>query len=132
MALSYLVDTDRSLVVITGDYADAAEWQRLAVQVMHDGRIKPGFNFVRDLRNGTTPPEPSMVVAMFDVVRRFWPSVKPTRAAIVTATDDSAAMVAQALADIHQLPIEVFTSMEAALDWLSEREPASTTVAQRS
>ena len=120
MTLGYVIDTDRRLVVISGGYADPAAWISLATRLLHDPRLQPGFTFLRDLRGAASPPEPALVVAMFDVVRRFWPTISPGKAAIVTDTDASAVMVAQALADIHGLPIAVFTSFDQALEWLEK------------
>jgi hypothetical protein len=118
MVLGYVIDTDRRLVVISGDYGDPSAWLRLATELMRDPHLQPGFSFLRDLRGATDAPQAALVVAMFDVVRRFWPAISPRKAAIVTGTDDSAAIVAQALADIHGLPIELFTSFDMALEWL--------------
>jgi hypothetical protein len=119
MALAYTVDSDRRLVIITGEYASATEWLTLAGDVLRDTRVKAGFAFLRDLRGATQVPNATMVVSVFQVIRRFWPTVTPSKAAIVTdSDDDSAARVAQALADSHNLPIQVFTSYEAALEWL--------------
>ena len=119
MPLGYVVDEPYRLVVISGDYSTPNDWDRLMTRLAQDPRIHPGFSFLRDLRGGSVPPEPAVVVAMFDIVRRFWPMMTPRRAAIVTTTDDSAALIAQALAGVHGLRIEVFTSFPDAVDWLT-------------
>ena len=118
MVLGYVIDTERRLVVISGDYSDASAWLRLATQLLHDPHLQPGFNFLRDLRGASDAPHPAAVVMMFDVVRRFWPAISPKKAAIVTSTDDTASLIAHALAEIHGLPIEVFTSFDRAVEWL--------------
>lgn len=119
MALAYTVDPEHRLVTITGEYANAAEWLKLAGKVLRDKQVKAGFGFLRDLRGAKRVPEASMVVSVFQVVQRFWPSVTPLKAAILTDRDDnSAALVAQALADTHHLPMRVFSEYEEAVEWL--------------
>ena len=120
MALAYRVDPAQRLVTITGEYANAAEWLKLAGKVLRDKQVEAGFGFLRDLRGATRVPDTSMVVSAFQVVQRFWPSVTPLKAAILTDRDDnSVANVAQALADGHNLPIRVFTTYEEAIEWLN-------------
>lgn len=120
VALAYTVDPAHRLVTITGEYANAADWLKLAGKVLRDKRVKAGFAFLRDLRGAKKVPDASVVVAAFQVVQRFWPSVTPLKAAILTDSDDnSAVLVAQALADSHNLPIRVFTTYEEAVEWLN-------------
>jgi hypothetical protein len=122
--LSYTIDPDRRLVTITGDYANASEWLKLAAALLRDRRLKPGFCFIRDLRGATHPQNTKTVIAIFRVVQRFWPNFTPAKGAIVTdRNDDSSALVAQALADTSGLPIQVFTSYDAALEWLDDEHP---------
>jgi len=124
VALRYDIDPAQRLVVITGEYADAVEWQQLLAALLNDPRREPGLAFLRDLRGGGTPVDASTVVDIVTVVRRFWPLFQPSRAAIVTANPlDTAALVAHALADSQGLPIELFTSYDAALEWLFSNEP---------
>ncbi len=119
MALAYTVDPERRLVIITGEYANATEWLMLAGHVLRDTRVKAGFAFLRDLRGATHLPNVATIAAVFQIVRRFWPTLTPLKGAIVTDTDDNAAArVAQALADTHNLPIRVFGSYQEALEWL--------------
>src|SRR5918995_2269013 len=104
MALAYSVDSDRRLVVITGEYANATEWFTLAGDLLRDTRVAPGFAFLRDVRGATQVPNAAMMLSVFQVVRRFWPTVTPSKGAIVTNSDDgSAERVAQVLADTHDL-----------------------------
>lgn len=119
MALAYTIDETRNLVLITGEYADAAEWGRLLTEVVADPRRRPGCVVLRDLRGATKPVDAATVVAIMDVVRRFWRTVEIRRAAIVMRHDlDPPALVAHAIADAENLPLQAFTSYEAALDWL--------------
>ena len=119
MALSYTIDTDRNLIVITGEYADAREWERLLTLVLADPQRRPGCCVLRDQRGGTTPVDAATVVLIMDVVRRFWSRLEVRRAAIVMARElDPPALVAHAIADADNIPIQAFTSYEAALDWL--------------
>lgn len=123
MALRYEIDRVQQLVTITGEYADAAEWEVLFREVQADPRLRPGYAFLRDLRGAKKPVTAATVVQIIAVVRRFWPYLRPSRAAIVTPRDiDSAALVAHALADAENLPLQAFTSYETALNWLRAGE----------
>jgi len=119
MSLGYEIDAGQRLIVISGEYSDANEWRSLLVKVLSDPPRKPGFAFLRDLRGATTPVDADTVVQVMEVVRRFWPQLQPSRAAILTRYDqDPAALVAHALADAKQLPIRAFNSYDEALAWL--------------
>jgi hypothetical protein len=116
MSLAYEIDPDRRLIIITGEYSDADQWRSLLVRVLSDPRRKPGFAFLRDLRSATTPVDADTVVKIMEVVHRFWPQLKPSRAAILTKHDeDPAALVAHALADAQQLPMRAFNSYDEAI-----------------
>jgi hypothetical protein len=119
MALSYSIDEAEQLVTITGEYSAASEWHDLLGRILADPRRRPGFAFLRDLREATRPVDAATVVGIISVVRQFWPHLRPTRAAILTRNDiDSAAMVAHALADAENLPLQAFNSHDAAMAWL--------------
>lgn len=121
MPLSYTIDEAEQLVTIDGEYSDAEEWKALLRRVLEDPRRRPGFSFLRDLRNATRPVDAATVVAIIDVVRRFWPQLQPRRAAILTPRDiDPAALVAHSLADSQGMPLQTFTSYDTALTWLRE------------
>lgn len=123
MSLAYEIDTGRRLIVITGEYSDADEWRSLLARVLSDPRRKPGFAFLRDLRSATTPVDADTVVRIMEVVRRFWPQLQPSRAAILTKHDeDPAALVAHALADAQELPMRAFNSYDEAMAWLQAAE----------
>lgn len=121
MGLNYVVDPGQKLIVITGEYAPPEEWQRVLTRVLHDPRRQPGFGFLRDLRGATAPVDAATVVGIVEVVRRFWTHLQPSRAAVLTPLEfDPAALVAHALADAQHLPLQMFTSYDAALEWLRE------------
>ena len=127
MRLSYSIDEAERLVTITGEYSDAAEWQDLLGRVLADPRRKPGFAFLRDLRGATTPVDAATVVQIMTVVRRFWPHLRPSRAAILTPRElDPAALVAHAIADAENMPVQAFNSYDAALAWLRGGEGSAT------
>ena len=48
MSLTYSIDTDRRLITITGDYADAEEWAQLLGRMVTDPQLAPGFAVLRD------------------------------------------------------------------------------------
>ena len=121
MPLSYTIDPGQRIITITGEYADAAEWNTLLARVMNDPRREPGFAFLRDLRAATRPVNAATVVGLMDVVRRFWPLLQPSRAAVLTPLEfDSAAMAAYAIADAEGMPMRVFRSHDDAIEWLME------------
>jgi hypothetical protein len=123
MALRYSIDSVQQLVTITGEYSDAAEWEELFRRVQADPRLRPGYSFLRDLRGASKPVDAATVVQIISVVRRYWGLLRPARAAIVTPREiDSAALVAHALADAENLPLQAFTSYETALNWLRAGE----------
>ncbi len=119
MPLHYTIDPVGRLVTITGEYAVPEEWRVLLAQLLADPRRQPGFAFLRDLREATTPVDAATVVGIIEVVRRFWPLLQPSRVAILTPHRfDTAALTAHALADAEQMPLEAFTSHEVAMAWL--------------
>jgi len=100
MALRYEIDRVQQLVTITGEYAEAADWEELFRSILKDPRLRPGYAFLRDLRAAKNPVTAASVVQIINVVRRYWSQLRPSRAAIVTPRQiDSAALVAHALAD---------------------------------
>ena len=119
MGLSYSIDVAEQLVTITGEYSAAQEWQELLGRILADPRRGPGFAFLRDLRQATRPVDAATVVAISAVVRQFWPHLRPKRVAILTRNEiDPAAMVAHALADADNMPLQAFNSYDAAMAWL--------------
>ena len=119
--LTYLIDPTQSLVIISGEYSDAAAWQNLLARILTDPQYREGFAFLRDLRESTRPVDAATVVGLMETVRRFWPILKPSRAAVLTPRDfDSATFAAQAFADNAGLPLRLFTSYDAAMAWLRE------------
>ena len=119
MPLIYRIDPGRGIVVITGDYAEAAEWQVLLAAVAGDPAYRRGFGFLRDLRASEHPVSAETVVGIIAVVRKFWPQLGVSRAAMVTRPGiDVPAMMAAALADEEQIALRAFTSYEEAMGWL--------------
>jgi len=119
--LAYSINSVQGLVVITGEYADAAEWERLLAEILADPHLRGGLGFLRDLREATSPVDAGTVVGLMDAVRRFWPLLQPSRAAVLTPRNfDPAAFAAHAVADSLGLPLRMFTSYDAAIDWLRE------------
>ncbi len=121
MPLTYVIDPDARLITITGEYAGAAEWHALLARILEDPEREPGFAFLRDLRAATTPVDAAAVVGLMDAVRRFWPLLQPSRAAVLTPREfDPAALAAHALADTHGLPLRMFREYDSAIAWLRE------------
>jgi hypothetical protein len=120
MPLAYVIDRGQRLVVITGEYADDGQWRALLQRIAHDPDHEPGFSFLRDLRSAKHPVDPSTVMRIISVVREFWALLQVRRAAIVTPRDqDTPALVAHALAQDEQIPLQAFTSYNAAVEWLN-------------
>lgn len=119
MPLSYAIDSEKGIVTITGDYAEAADWHALLSNVARDPAYRRGFSFLRDLRASTHPVGVETVVRIIAVVRRFWDQLGVRRAAILTRPGiDSPAVVAQALAEDAHMAMDVFTAYEDAIAWL--------------
>jgi hypothetical protein len=119
LALAYTIDAEQRLITISGEYSDADAWKALLSRVLHDPRCEPGFRFLRDLRGATAPVDAARVVGILETVRSFWPYLQPSRAAILTPREfDPALLAAHALEDTHHLPVRMFTSYDAAVEWL--------------
>jgi hypothetical protein len=84
MPLTYTIDRTQRLITITGEYADAAEWNSLLARLLNDPQREPVFALLRDLRGATRPVSAAAVVAVMDVIQRFWPQLQPTRMAVLT------------------------------------------------
>lgn len=126
MGLSHTIEEDRNLVTIVGEYADAAEWQRVLERILADPRHKPGCLILRDQRGATKPVDAATVVAIMKVVRTYWRKLGVLRAAIVMpASFDAPGLIAQALATEDEMPIHAFLSASEAIDWLTEAPPPS-------
>jgi hypothetical protein len=54
MPLTYRIDRQARIVVITGEYADAEGWRTMLSAVVHVPAYRRGVNFLRDLRTLTT------------------------------------------------------------------------------
>jgi len=120
MPLTYRIDRQARIVVISGDYADAEGWRTMLSAVANDPAYRRGFNFLRDLRNAEHPVSAEAVVGIVTVVRKFWNVLGVARAAIVTrpGTVDYPAVVAQALASDEHIALQAFPSYDEAVAWL--------------
>ena len=119
MALSYAIDPVEGLVTITGDYADAPEWRRLAGEISRDPDYRRGMSFIRDVREASNPETDEGILAVMQVVREVWTPLGVRAAAIVTQGKmEPRALMAFALAQDERLAVDVFTSYEDALRWL--------------
>jgi hypothetical protein len=119
--LDYRIDVSERLVVITGEYGDADRWRALLARILQDPFLRPGFAFLRDRRGAATCVDVATVAEMVDAIGRFWPHIKPCRAAILVSRDtDTGALAASELAATHALSIRAFTSYHAAVEWLRQ------------
>ena len=108
-------------MTITGEYGTAEDWRTLLTNILHDPFLQPGFAFLRDRRGVAADVEIATVVAVVDAIRRFWPHIRPSRAAILVSRGcDPRAIAASALADGHGLSIKAFTSYDEAVTWLRQ------------
>ena len=122
VALTYTIDPASRIVVITGEYSDRGQWEELASRLFADPAFGPGYAFLRDLRNARVTATDTNILEVFDLVRKVWPRIQATRAAIVTRRDDAtSAMMTQALADGEHLPIRAFDSLDLAMEWLRDK-----------
>ena len=125
MPLSYVIDQDRRIVTITGDYAEPAEWRRMLTAVAADPAYPAGgCSFLRDVRAAEHAVGVESVVGIIGVVREFWGLLKVHRAAVLTRPAiDPPAMMAHALAEDQRIPLQSFTSYEDAVAWLTADRP---------
>jgi hypothetical protein len=119
--LDYIVDPIERLITIVGEYGEAADWRALLTRMLHDSRIQPGFAILRDRRAAPTPVDIDVVVAVMDAIRRFWPHLQPSRAAILISREcDPIRLAAYSLAQACGLSVVAFTSYDEARRWLRE------------
>lgn len=119
--LAYQIDPTERLVTITGEYGTPDDWRTLLTHILHDPLLQPGFAFLRDRRGAAADVDVATVVGVVDAIRRFWPHIQPSRAAILISRGcDSRAIAASGLADGHGLSIKAFTSYDAAVTWLRQ------------
>ena len=124
MPLTYQIDPGRGIVIITGDYAEASEWQVMLAAIARDPAYRRGLGFLRDLRASEHPVSAETVVGIIAVVRKFWPQLGVSRAAMLTRPGiDVPAMMAAALADDEQIALRAFTSYDDAMAWLRGGTP---------
>jgi hypothetical protein len=122
MPLTYSLDAAERIVTILGDYAQPGEWRTLLLTLADDPAYRPGFAFLRDLRESAHPVDADVVVGIMTVVREFWSALSPRRVALLTRRDvDFPAMIAEALAEDSSLPMRAFSSYADAIAWLRER-----------
>ena len=127
MPLAYSIDRLQRVITISGEYSNADDWRDVLERILADPHCEPGYAYLRDLREATRPVDAATVVSIIDVVRRFWPTLQPSRVAVVTAMSvDPAALVAHALADAQRMPLQAFNSYDAALDWLRRGRAGAT------
>ena len=119
--LNYIVDRHERLITIIGEYGDAAEWRALLRRMLHDPRIQPGFAILRDRRSAPTPADVEVIVGVMDAIRRFWPHIQPSRAAILISREtDPLRLAAYSLAQACGMSVATFTSYDEARRWLRE------------
>ena len=121
MALSYRIDSE--IVTIVGDYAEPDEWRTLLNTIAADPDYRPGFCFLRDLRESIHPVSAQSVIGIIAVVREFWHTLGVRRAAIVTGfIPADPALIAHALAEDEHIPLRAFRTYSDAVAWLSESD----------
>ena len=119
--LNYIVDRQERLITIVGEYGEASEWRALLRRMLHDPRIQPGFAILRDRRSAPTPADVEVIVGVMDAIRRFWPHIQPSRAAILISREcDPIRLAAYSLAQACGLSVATFTSYDEARRWLRE------------
>ena len=118
--IDYTIDPAQELIVITGNYGTPEQWVELLGRLLADPRRQPGFGILRDLRGASKNADVQMIVGIIEVVRRMWPQLQASRAAVVTTEAIDTAAVSQVLAAERQIPLRAFTSYAAAVDWLRD------------
>jgi hypothetical protein len=116
--LEYTIDREQRLIAITGAYANATAWLLLMGQLRRDPQLIPHCGVLCDVRSASCPPTAATLRATFNVLGRFWPEIKPRKLAFVTDIGDPTPILVCALAVEHGLRLDVFTSLDAALEWL--------------
>ena len=119
--LAYSISATERLVTITGQVGTIEDWRALLMSILHDPQLQPGFAFLRDRRGSVASVEGATIIGVVDAIRRFWPHIQPSRAAIlVSEASDAGAAAAHALADAHGFCVRAFKSYDDAIEWLRQ------------
>ena len=118
--IDYAIDPGQKLIVITGDYATPEQWMELLGRLRADPQRQPGFAVLRDLRGARENADVQAIVGIIDVIRRMWPHLQLSRAAVVTTDAIDTAAASQVLAAEQQIPLRAFTSYQSAVEWLRD------------
>jgi hypothetical protein len=124
MSLTYLIDSTQRVITINGDCAERAGWNILLGRILNDPLHQTGFGFLRDLRDSKILLDDEHLISILDVVRHFWPLLRPSRAAVVLprSIDVDSLTAAQMITASEHWPLGVFLSYQEAMDWLRQNE----------
>jgi hypothetical protein len=127
MPLDYSIDPANRLVVVRG--ADSVTGEpHIFDRIVQDPRFERGFNFIRDRRELTEPPESDDIRQAVAIMKAVAPRMAPCRWAVVVPAENlvfyGMARMASLLMDDSGIEFGAFLSYDSAVDWAMGRRPA--------
>lgn len=120
MPLSYELAPNDPIVIIRGDFADAAEWRAILDEVATRWSHREGaVGILRDRRHAAAPLSRATIIDIVDVIARVWSRMRLVAIAVLTRPlDEFPEPIATALADSRGILLQAFDSEDAAWRWL--------------
>ena len=130
MALSYHINPDRALIVLTRTHHPGSdEWEAFLDGVLADPAFEPGSGVLDDRRGVKEVPSRPDVERMARWMGDRGAQLGSTRWAIVVADDSPAAFgmarVTEALTSRLKITVRAFTDYETAIAWAERRVEAT-------
>ena len=121
MPLSYEIDVDARLVVLTVGNTSLERWRKTMFDVFADPRYQPGFSTLVDCRTATLVPSTGDVHGVVEFLRDHRVMLGRARWAVVVDRQGGYGMarMASTIAEFEGIELAAFQSVDEALGWLS-------------
>jgi len=122
MPIEYIIDTEKKIVFETwSEYTTIEEYVEAKRNVFSDPEFKIGFNFLTDIRNNKQDYDENLISKIIKFLEKNITISEKVKSAVVA--DDPGSVIKSIIfenmgADLI-LNIKVFSTIEAALEWLS-------------
>jgi hypothetical protein len=124
MPLSYDVDVASRLVTLTCGNTTLERWSRLMFDVFADPRYQPDFAILVDCRTATLTPSSDDVRGVVEFIASHRAMLGTSRWAVVVekAAGFGMARMAETIANIANVDLRAFQSLDEAAAWLASDE----------
>ena len=121
MHLSYHIDRESRVVVVTCGNTSFEHWRSTMISIFADPRYQPGFALLVDARSATLTPSTEDVRGVVDFIASHRAMVGEAKWAVVVEriAGYGMARMAEALAQIAGVDLRAFKSFEEGLGWLT-------------